>query len=58
VARRGATEQQIAEMRTFNEWLKANAAATSPPMTLLDTSDTDPSATVAAVAAWVRERLV
>ncbi len=55
---RATTEERIVEMQTFNEWLKANAAVTSPPMTLLDTTDAEPSETVAAVAAWVRQRLV
>jgi hypothetical protein len=54
---RVASAERIVEMQTFNEWLKANAAVTSPPMTLLDTSDADPSETVAAVASWVRQRL-
>ena len=54
---RGASEERIAEMQTFNEWLKANAAATSPPMTLLDTTGSEPTESVAAVAAWVRARL-
>jgi broad-specificity NMP kinase len=54
---RGASEERIAEMQTFNEWLKANAAATSPPMTLLDTTGCEPTESVAAVAAWVRARL-
>jgi hypothetical protein len=54
---RGATEQRIEEMQDFNRWLKAKAASTTPPMTLLDTSDADPAETVASVAAWVRERL-
>jgi broad-specificity NMP kinase len=55
---RGVTDEWIVEMETFNEWLKANAATTSPQMTLLDTTDAEPSETVAAVAAWVRQRLV
>jgi hypothetical protein len=54
---RGVTEEQILDMLAFNDSLKANAAATSPPMKLLDTSATPPSQTVTAVAAWVRERL-
>jgi hypothetical protein len=54
---RGVTDERIVEMQSFNEWLKANAATTSPPMTLLDTTDADPSETVTAVAAWVRNRL-
>jgi hypothetical protein len=51
---RGATDEWIGEMQAFNGWLKANAATTSPPMTLLDTTDAQPPETVAAVAAWVR----
>jgi hypothetical protein len=51
---RGATADRIAEAEAFNEWLRTNAASTSPPMTLLDTTDVDPAETVAAVAAWVR----
>ena len=44
-------------MQQFNRWLKANAAATTPPLTLLDTTARGPAETVAAVARWVRERL-
>jgi hypothetical protein len=51
---RGATEEWIAEMQTFNGWLKANAATTSPPMSLLDTTDANQSEPVAAVSRWVR----
>jgi AAA domain-containing protein len=54
---RGATNERIDEMIGFNRWLKANAGATVPPMSLLDTSGTDPSETVAAVAAWARRAL-
>jgi hypothetical protein len=54
---RGVSEETVVEMQQFNRWLKANAAATSPPLTLLDTTAVDPAATVGAVAAWVRERL-
>jgi broad-specificity NMP kinase/DNA-directed RNA polymerase subunit RPC12/RpoP len=54
---RGASGEKISSMQEFNDWLKANAATTSPPMTLLDTTDVEPAETVSAVAAWVRERL-
>ena len=54
---RGATQERIEEMQDVNRWLKAHAASTTPPMTLLDTNDAHPSETVAAVTAWVRERL-
>src|ERR1041384_2340029 len=36
---RGATDERIEEMQSFNRWLKANAASTVPPLTLLDTTD-------------------
>jgi hypothetical protein len=55
--RRSASEQGIGEMQDFNRSLKAKAAVTTPPMTLLDTGDASPAETVAAIAAWVRERL-
>jgi hypothetical protein len=54
---RRVTDVGIARMQEFNEWLKVDGPSTSPPMTLFDTSDTDPAQTVSAVAAWVRERL-
>jgi hypothetical protein len=54
---RGATEERISAILGCNYWLKANAASTSPPMTLLDTSDADEAETVSAVADWVRQHL-
>jgi hypothetical protein len=50
-------QERIAEMLEFNEWLRSNAPLTSPPMTLLDTTDITPAQTVAAVARWVRTQL-
>jgi hypothetical protein len=41
----------------FNDWLRADAASTHPPMELLDTTELDEGETVAAVAEWVRARL-
>jgi broad-specificity NMP kinase len=50
-------EPRIEEMLEFNGWILRNAATTTPPMDLLDTT-TDPVDTTAdAVAAWVRSRL-
>jgi hypothetical protein len=54
---RGMTDDRMREMQSFNQWLMTHATATSPPMTLLDTGESDPAATVAAVATWVRRRL-
>jgi predicted kinase len=44
-------------MTAFNRWIKANAATTQPPMSLLDTTASSVEQSVAHVAAWVRERL-
>jgi hypothetical protein len=51
---RGVTDEWIEEMQAFNQWLKNNAGPTSPPMALLDTTESDPAETVVAVAHWVR----
>lgn len=45
-------------MTTFNGWIKANAASTQPPMSILDTTAISIDQSVAQVAAWVRERLI
>jgi broad-specificity NMP kinase len=54
---REVTDQGIEEMQAFNQWLRENAGSTSPPMALLDTTESDPSETVIAVAHWVRDHL-
>jgi hypothetical protein len=54
---RGATEDLIVEMQSFNDWLKAHAAVSAPSITLLDTTEADPAETVASLTAWIRERL-
>jgi broad-specificity NMP kinase len=45
-------DTRIAEMITFNHWIKENP--TTPPMTLLDTTGRTPEETADEVAAWVR----
>lgn len=50
-------ERRVADMLGFNAWVKANAALTDPPMTLLDTTDAPVDATARAVADWVESRL-
>jgi broad-specificity NMP kinase len=50
-------ERRIAEMIDFNHWIKANAASTTPPMDLLDTTTARPEDTADQVAGWVRARL-
>ncbi len=51
------SEPRIAEMLEFNEWVRANAALTEPPMTLIDTSDVDPEEVAGRVADWITPRL-
>jgi hypothetical protein len=47
----------IDQMVAFNRWIKDNAAQTSPPLTLLDTSRASPPEVAHAIAGWVRARL-
>jgi broad-specificity NMP kinase len=53
---RNTTDELIAEHVKFNRWLRENAAQTSPPVTLLDTTEDSPEETAARVAAWIRAR--
>ena len=46
---------RIAEMIDFNHWIRTNAPLTTPPMTLLDTTDRPVADTAAQVAAWIGE---
>jgi len=41
----------------FNRWLKENAAATAPPMRLLDNTHLTPEETAQEIDAWIRARL-
>jgi hypothetical protein len=56
--RESANPARIAEHIAFNGWLKANAATTSPPMTLLDTSHAPIQTTAGQIAGWVRRHLM
>lgn len=47
----------VARMVAFNDWLRTHAAQTSPPMTLLDTTNAPLDTTAREVAAWVRRHL-
>jgi hypothetical protein len=51
------TDQRVASMLEFNRWVRRNAAATRPPMLLLDTSGAGAEASAAAVRGWVLDRL-
>ena len=46
-------EPRIDEMLEFNEWLQANAATTSPPVRLFDTTHVPVDAAVDVAEAWV-----
>lgn len=50
-------EERIAEMLEFNDWVVTQAAATKPPMALLDTTSSTPAETARQVAEWVRRLL-
>jgi broad-specificity NMP kinase len=50
---RGWDEDRIEETLEFNDWVLANAATSSPPMGLLDTTNRDVQQTVGDVYAWV-----
>lgn len=50
-------ESFIQNMWGFQDWLRANAASTNPPMTLLDNTGLSESETADRVAAWIEARL-
>lgn len=54
---RGWDEDRIEEMLEFDTWIRENAAHTTPPMTLLDTTGATVPQTAAAVTAWVNTHL-
>jgi hypothetical protein len=54
---RGWTDDKVARMRAFNQWVKDNAATTTPPMELLDTTGHTVADSAAAVRAWAPGRL-
>jgi ribosomal protein L32 len=55
---RAWTDEKIARMLAFNQWVKGNAATTTPPMQLLDTTGRSVEDTAAGVRAWVLQHLV
>jgi hypothetical protein len=53
---RGSGEASvIATMLDFNRWLREHAAATTPPMAMLDTSQLSVAQSVAETLAWMRQ---
>ncbi len=57
VWRRAGTTAFVEEMVAFNRYLKAHAATSTPPMSLLDTTDATVAESTAATIAWITERL-
>jgi hypothetical protein len=55
---RAWTDEKVAWMLAFNQWVKDNAATTMPPMQLLDTTGCRVQESAARVRAWVLQRLV
>jgi predicted kinase len=53
----GSQDHRFPNFLNHNEWLRANASTTEPPMTVIDTTLQTPEETTEAVAAWIRERL-
>ncbi len=47
----------VSRMRELNMWIRQNAAMTTPPMTVLDTSAIGTEDMTARAASWVREAL-
>jgi broad-specificity NMP kinase len=50
---RGWSEERIAEMLEFNDWLRASAATLDPPVRLFDTTDASVGATAKEVRDWI-----
>ena len=50
--------RSLDRMVEFNNCLMENATKTTPPLTLVDTTDVSVADTVAAVAKWIGERSV
>ena len=55
--RQAGSPEFIEKMLSFNRWLKENAGTTSPPMSLLDTSNISVAESVELTAEWIRENL-
>ncbi|HWW74132.1 MAG TPA: AAA family ATPase [Pyrinomonadaceae bacterium] len=51
---RNTSDELIGEHVRFNHWLKEHAAATEPPVTLIDTTSAAVAETAALVASWIR----
>jgi broad-specificity NMP kinase/DNA-directed RNA polymerase subunit RPC12/RpoP len=51
---RGWDDEKVERMLTFNTWVIQNAAATTPPMAVLDTTNDSVETSVRAVVRWVR----
>ena len=55
---RAWTDEKVAQMLAFNQWVKRKATTTTPPMQLLDTTGRSVKDSSAGVRAWVLQQLV
>ncbi len=55
--RNSGTDEVRQNMQNFNRWLRENAATTTPPMAVVDTTSMSIEAAVDSVAKWVRTAL-
>lgn len=56
--RQSAAPELVEKMRAFNGWLRDNRDRTTPPMTVLDTTDLTVAETVERAAEWVGSRVL
>ena len=54
--RRSGTAEVLSTMTAFNQWLRSHAEATSPPMSLLDTSHLTLEQSVSWTHTWIQQR--
>jgi hypothetical protein len=52
--RKSGTDEVLLDMQNFNRWLRENAATTTPPMAVFDTTSMSIETAVDAVGNWVR----
>jgi hypothetical protein len=53
--RRSGTAEVLSTMTAFNHWLRSHAEATSPPMSLLDTSHLTLEQSVSWTHTWIQQ---
>lgn len=55
--RKSGTDDVLKRMSQFNQWIKDNASKTTPPMTVLDTTNMNLEQSVAAVRGWIQDQM-